>query len=90
MKKLLISILLLWWFSGYSQISGNLQTQAQDYALNSVAQYTDIQVITPHHPTNTTLTALDSVAAPKLPVFIQNFVLPAGSQVHQVSLTPFS
>ena len=47
MKKLLISILLLGWFTGYAQISGNLQTQAQDYALNSVSQYTDIQVITP-------------------------------------------
>ena len=82
MKKLLFLLFWLGWFTGFTQISGNLQTQAQDYALNSVAQYTDIQVITPHHPTNTTLTALDSVATPKLPVFIQNFVLPAGSQVH--------
>ena len=32
-------------------------------------------------PTNVTATTLDNVAAPKLPVFIQNFVLPAGSQV---------
>ncbi len=47
MKKLLFLLFWLGWFTGFAQISGSLQTQAQDYALNSVTQYTDIQVITP-------------------------------------------
>ena len=79
MKKYLILIFLLGWLGSFAQVSGSLQTQAQDYAFNSVSQYVDIQVVTP--PVKVTVTALDSVAAPKLPVFIQNFVLPAGNQV---------
>ena len=59
MKKLLILVFWLGWFGSYAQVSGSLQTQAQDYVFNSVSQYTDIQVVTP--PANTTVTALDSV-----------------------------
>jgi len=48
MKKYLILIFLLGWLGSFAQVSGNLQTQAQDYTFNSVSQYIDIQAITTH------------------------------------------
>ena len=47
MKKLLVLLFWLGWLGSYAQVSGSLQTQAQDYAFNSVSQHIDIQVITP-------------------------------------------
>ena len=49
MKKILVLLFWLGWFGSYAQVSGNLQTQAPDYAFNSVSQHVDIQVITPPH-----------------------------------------
>ena len=47
MKKIFFLIGLFAYFGSYAQVSGSLQTQAQDYAFNSVSQYADIQAITP-------------------------------------------
>ena len=47
MKKYLILIFLLGWLGSFAQVSGSLQTRAQDYTFNSVSQYIDIQVIAP-------------------------------------------
>ncbi len=49
MKKIFLLIVLFAYFGSFAQVSGSLQTQAQDYAFNSVSQYTDIQVITSPH-----------------------------------------
>ena len=49
MKKLLVLVFWLGWFGSYAQVSGSLQTQAQDYAFKSASQYVDIQVVTPPH-----------------------------------------
>ena len=42
----------------------------------------------PPNSTNTQIASLDSIGAPNLPVFIQSFVLPAGSILTGIQITP--
>ena len=89
MKKIFYLLILFWaGFQTYAQVNGSISTQLTDWQLNQNGQYTDIQQITPPNSTITQIASLDSIGAPNLPVFVQNYVLPAGSTLTGVQIAP--